>query len=53
MIFNEKEIETVKNLINDFGFEYNLVTKIEDVKALAKKLNMDYNSPFYDDQEDN
>lgn len=39
--FSDTEVLTVRNLLRDFGFEYGLVTKLEDAVALAKKLGMD------------
>lgn len=41
MQFTDDEIETIKNLIKDFGFEYSIVSDLEKVRALAKKLKMD------------
>lgn len=41
MQFTDDEIETIKNLIKDFGFEYGIISDIVKVRELAKKLNMD------------
>lgn len=41
MQFTDEEIETIKNLIKDFGFEYGIVSSSDKVRALAKKLEMD------------
>lgn len=40
MQFTDDEIETIKNLIKDWGFEYSLVTNRDKLIALAEKLNM-------------
>lgn len=40
MEFNAKEIKTVKDLIEDWGFEYNLQAKRNEVIELAKKIGM-------------
>lgn len=39
--FNDDEIETIRLLIKDRGFEYALQSKDEKVRVLAKKLGMD------------
>lgn len=41
MQFTDDEIETIKNLIKDFGFEYGIVSDLAKVRELAKKLGMD------------
>jgi len=40
MQFTEEEIETIKKLISDWGFEYSLSAKREKVIRLAIKLDM-------------
>lgn len=40
MQFTDDEIETIKNLIKDFGFEYGIVSDMAKVRELAKKLEM-------------
>ena len=40
MQFTDDEIETIKNLIKDWGFEYSLVTNRNKLIELAKKLDM-------------
>jgi hypothetical protein len=40
MQFTDDEIETIKNLIKDWGFEYSLSTGRNKLIALAKKLDM-------------
>jgi hypothetical protein len=37
--FTDDEIETIKDLIADWGFDYNLEADSEKVKALGIKLN--------------
>lgn len=41
MEFDEEELEVIKNLIKDFGFEYRLVSDPVKVGKLAEKLSMD------------
>lgn len=41
MQFTDDEIEVIKNLIKDFGFEYGIVSDLAKVRQLAKKLDMD------------
>lgn len=41
MQFTDDEIETIKNLIKDFGFEYGIVSDLNKIRQLAKKLKMD------------
>lgn len=38
LTFDESELETIKDLISDWGFEYSLRADTEKVQALAKKL---------------
>lgn len=38
---SDNEIETVRALIQDWGFEYSLVAEKAKVAALAKRLKMD------------
>jgi len=40
MQINEEDIKTIKSLIEDFGFEYGLKTKEEEVIKLARKIGM-------------
>jgi len=40
MQFTEDEIELIKLLIEERGFEYGIKSKSEDVYKLAKKLGM-------------
>jgi hypothetical protein len=36
----EKEVQTVKDLISDWGFEYSLKTNRDDLIALAERLGL-------------
>lgn len=38
--FTDEEIETIKNLIEDHGFEYSLKSKLTDILKIANKLEM-------------
>jgi len=38
--FTDDELETIRHLIIDWGFEYSLVANREKVKTLAIKLGM-------------
>lgn len=40
VVFTADEIETIKSLIRDRGFEYSLESDAEKVAALGKKLGM-------------
>lgn len=40
--FSDDEIETIKSLVYDWGFEYSLNAKSEKVAALAKRLGLRY-----------
>lgn len=40
IVLNDKHIKTIKELITDWGFEYGIKTKIEDVIELAKEIGM-------------
>ena len=39
--FTDEELETIKKLIDDWGFEYGLQSKVKDILKLAEKLKMD------------
>lgn len=41
MEFSDEEVEVIKRLIEDFGFEYGFVSKTEEILELAKKLKME------------
>lgn len=41
MQFTNEEIETIKRLIDDHGFEYGIKSNSEEVYNLAKKIGME------------
>ena len=42
LTFNEDEIKTIKQLIEDWGFEYGLKADRDKVRELANKVRMPY-----------
>jgi len=46
MKINNEDIETIKSLIRDWGFEYSLQTTQEQIVKLAKKLGMKWNDSY-------
>lgn len=49
MTFTEDELETIKNLIDDWGWEYKLKADSAKVLNLAKKLKMESYVKLYED----
>jgi hypothetical protein len=41
IMFSQDEIETIKDIINDWGFDYCLQANYDKVKALAQRLGVE------------
>ena len=38
MQFTDEELEIIRKMVDDWGFEYGLKSKLEDVMVIAKKI---------------